>query len=108
MNLGTEIGPATCELTKVGIPVSSFSGVDQGCPTPTSEETPFAAQRESPLLPNDRLEGKAVTRSPNDLRIHPALVELGQMGIDELNEAERLRNHLATSVFINNSGIILS
>jgi hypothetical protein len=39
-------------------------------------------------------QGRPVVRSPGELRLHPAMKELGWTGvIDELNDAARLKDH---------------
>jgi hypothetical protein len=57
-----------------------------------------------------RLEGRAVVRSPQQLRLHPAMKELGWTGvIDELNDAARLKDHsVPEPVLITTKGTILA
>ena len=54
--------------------------------------------------------GRPVLRHPEQLRLHPALVEVGWTGgIDNLNDAARLKNQSVTEpVLITTSGTILS
>jgi hypothetical protein len=56
------------------------------------------------------LEGRPVLRSPEQLRLHPALDELGWTGvIDELNDAARLTNPSVTEpILITTNGTILA
>jgi hypothetical protein len=57
-----------------------------------------------------RLEGSPVVRSPEQLRFHPAMKELGWTGvIDELNAAARLKDHsVPEQVLITTNGTILA
>jgi hypothetical protein len=57
-----------------------------------------------------RLEGRPVVRSLEQLRLHPALVELGWTGvIDELNDAARLKNQAVPEpILITRNGTILA
>jgi len=57
-----------------------------------------------------RLVGHPVVRSPEQLRLHPAMKELGWTGvIDELNAAARLKDHsLPEQVLITTNGSILA
>jgi hypothetical protein len=57
-----------------------------------------------------RLEGRPVIRRPEQLRLHPALDELGWTGvIDELNEAARLKNQsVPEPILITTDGTILA
>jgi hypothetical protein len=57
-----------------------------------------------------RLEWLAVVRSPEQLRLHPALEELGWVGvIGELNEAVRQTNLSVTEpILITTNGIVLA
>jgi hypothetical protein len=57
-----------------------------------------------------RLVGHPVVRSPEQLRLHPAMKELGWTGvIDELNAAARLKDHsLPEQVLITTNGTILA
>jgi hypothetical protein len=58
---------------------------------------------------NGRIQGRPVVRSPEELHVHPALLELHGLDIAvELNEAERTRDHLTTPVAITSEGTILS
>jgi hypothetical protein len=56
-----------------------------------------------------RLVGHPVVRSPEQLRLHPAMKELGWTGvIDELNAAARLKDHsVLEQVLITTNGTIL-
>jgi hypothetical protein len=56
------------------------------------------------------IEGRSVFRSPEHLRLHPALIELGWIGeIAEVNGAERLKNQfIPEPILITKSGIILA
>ncbi len=58
----------------------------------------------------NRLEGRPVKRSPEQLRLHPALEELGWLGlIDELNDAARLKNQsVPEPIFVTPNGTILA
>ena len=58
----------------------------------------------------NRLEGRPVVRSPEQLRLHPALEELSWTGvIDELNDAARLKDHSVTEpILITANGTILA
>jgi hypothetical protein len=57
-----------------------------------------------------RLEGRPVVRSPRQLRLHPALEELGCTGvIDELNEAARLKDQsVPVPILVTTNGTILA
>ena len=57
-----------------------------------------------------RWEGRPVVRSPNQLRVHRALEELGWTGIiDEFNDAARLTNPAVTEpILITTNGTILA
>jgi hypothetical protein len=57
-----------------------------------------------------RLVGHPVVRSPEQLRLHPAMKELGWTGvIDELNAAARLKDHsVPEQVLITTNGAILA
>jgi hypothetical protein len=57
-----------------------------------------------------RLEWRPVVRSPEQLRLHPAMKELGWTGvIDELNDAVRLKDHsVPHQVLITTDGTILA
>ena len=57
-----------------------------------------------------RLERRPVVRSPKQLRLHPALEEIGWTGvIDELSDAGRLTNlSLSDPVLITTNGMILA
>jgi hypothetical protein len=55
------------------------------------------------------MTGHPVVRSLEDLRTHPALLELN--GVDlaaELNESERVRNQVTTPILISSDGTVLS
>jgi hypothetical protein len=55
------------------------------------------------------LEGRVVVRSPQQLRPHPALDELGWSGVDELNVAARLKNQsVPEPILITTNGTILA
>ena len=55
------------------------------------------------------LEGRAVVRSPQQLRPHPALDELGWSGVDELNNTARLKNQsVIEPTLITTNGTILA
>jgi hypothetical protein len=58
----------------------------------------------------NRLEGRPVFRSPGQLRLHPALKELGWTGvIDELNDAARLNNQFVTgTVFATSNDTVIA
>jgi len=55
-------------------------------------------------------QGRPVVRSPGELRLHPAMKELGWTGlIDELNDAARLKDHsVPEQVLITTNGTILA
>jgi len=57
-----------------------------------------------------RSEWRPVVRSPEQLRLHPAMKELGRTGvIDELNDAARLKGHsVPEQVLITTNGTILA
>lgn len=57
-----------------------------------------------------RLEWRPVVRSPEELRLHPAMEELGWTGlIDELNDVARLKDHsVPEQVLITTDGTILA
>jgi hypothetical protein len=57
-----------------------------------------------------RLAGRPVVRSPEQLRLHPALVELGWTSVvDELNDAVRLKNQsVPEPILITTNGTILA
>jgi len=55
------------------------------------------------------MQGLPVVRSPKDLRVHPALLELDGMDLArELNEAERVRHQATTPILISSEGTVLS
>ncbi len=60
--------------------------------------------------PSYRLDGRPVSRSPEQLRLHRALDELDWVGmIGELNEAVRLKNaSVAEPILITMNGTILA
>jgi hypothetical protein len=60
--------------------------------------------------PLSRSEWRPVVRSPEQLRLHPAMKELGWTGvIDELNAAARLKDHsMPEQVLITTNGTILA
>ena len=56
-----------------------------------------------------RLGGRPVVRSPQQLRLHPALDELGWNGVDELNNAARLKNQsVIEPILITTNGTVLA
>ena len=57
-----------------------------------------------------RLEGRPVVRSPEQLRLHHALEELGLIGVvDEINEAARLKYQpVLEPILITRNGTILA
>jgi len=56
-----------------------------------------------------RLEGRAAVRFPQQLRLHPALDELGWGGVDELDDAARLKNQsVIDPILVTTSGTILA
>jgi hypothetical protein len=56
-----------------------------------------------------RRQGLPVVRSPKDLRVHPALLELDGMDVAvELNEAERVRDQTTSPILISSEGTVLS
>lgn len=58
---------------------------------------------------NGAVQGHPVVRSPEDLHLHPALLELDGMDVaGELNEAERVRHHATTPILITSDGTVLS
>ncbi|MCU1300238.1 MAG: hypothetical protein JWQ87_522 [Candidatus Sulfotelmatobacter sp.] len=58
---------------------------------------------------NGRKEDRPVNRFPQQLRLHPALQEIGWTDIDEINEAAHRKFHLLSDpVLITTKGIILS
>ena len=63
-----------------------------------------------PHLVMSRAEGRPVVRSPEQLRLHRALEELGWIGvIDEFNDAARLTNPSVTEpILITTNGTILA
>ena len=62
-----------------------------------------------PQLVESSMQARPVVRSPQDLHLHPALLELDCLGVaEELNEAERARHHATTPVLITHDGTILS
>src|SRR5215813_11268522 len=64
----------------------------------------------NPAVAMSQQSGRPVVRHPQQLRLHPALVEVGWTGgIDDLNDAARLKNHsLPEPVLITTTGTILS
>jgi hypothetical protein len=70
---------------------------------------PIPPQSLSPTA-TGRVEGRPVVRSPQQLRLHPALEELGWAGeIDEFNEAARVSHPSVTDpILITMNGTILS
>jgi hypothetical protein len=58
----------------------------------------------------NRLEGRPVVRSPEQLRLHPALQELGwTVAIDEFNDAGRLKDQpVPVPILITTNGTILA
>ena len=71
-----------------------------------------AAVRPQPFNPTakSRLEGRAVVRSPQQLRLHRALAEIGWTGvIGELNDAAQLKNQsVSDPILITTNGTILA
>jgi len=54
-------------------------------------------------------EGRSSVRAPEELRIHPALCELGWPEVEELNNAAQLtQQYMPEPIFISSSGIILA
>lgn len=54
-------------------------------------------------------EGRSSVRAPAELRIHPALCELGWPDVEELNNAAQLtQQFMPEPIFISSSGIILA
>jgi hypothetical protein len=80
-------------------------------PSSSAIEVISAVQPQSfnPIAMN-RLEGRPVVRSPEQLRLHRALEELGWTGvIDEFNDAARLTSTLVTEpILITTNGTILA
>jgi hypothetical protein len=68
------------------------------------------AQRSFNPTAMSRLVGHPVVRFPEQLRLHPAMKELGWTGvIDELNAAARLKDHsMPEQVIITTNGTILA
>src|SRR5215813_115843 len=64
----------------------------------------------NPAVTMTQQSGRPVVRCPEQLRVHPALIEIGWTGgIDDLNDAVRLKNHsLPEPVLITTTGTILS
>jgi hypothetical protein len=64
----------------------------------------------NPAVAMSQQSGRPVIRCPEQLRVHPALVEIGWTGgIDNLNEAVRLKNQsVPEPILITTSGVILS
>jgi hypothetical protein len=77
-----------------------------------SVEEVIPAVEPQPLNPiaRSRLEVRPVVRSPEQLRLHPALDELGWTGvIDELNDAARLKDQsVPEPILITTNGTILA
>jgi hypothetical protein len=60
-------------------------------------------------FPGGSMRGVTVFRSPQDLHLHPALLELDCLDLAlELNEAERIRKYPTAPIPITSRGIILS
>jgi hypothetical protein len=74
----------------------------------TRDEAAVPPQSFNPTV--SRLEGRPVVRSPEQLRLHRALKELGWTGvIDELNDAARLKDQsVPAPVLITTNGTILA
>ena len=62
-----------------------------------------------PHLGEDRGQGHPVVRAPQNLRLHPALLDLGYTAeADELSDSERVRQHPTAPIPITSEGVILS
>ena len=83
------------------VPIRSSSAVEVTSAVPPPSFNPTAMSR---------VEGRPVVRSPEQLRLHPALDELDWVcGIGELNEAVRLTNSSITEpILITTNGTILA
>lgn len=82
--------------------LASFRGSDAGSVTSTIPST-FA-----PTTTN-RPVGRPAVRTPEQLRMHHALQELGWTGVDEPNNAAQLKNQSAPEpILVTSSGIILA
>ena len=69
---------------------------------------PYGTQGFNPTAMS-RWEGRPVVRSPEQLRLHHALEELGWRGVDEFNDAARLTNPSVTEpILITTSGTVLA
>jgi hypothetical protein len=88
------------------------AGLDSASNRRSSAEEVISAVPPQSFNPTamSRVEGRPVVRSPEQLRLHPALQELGWVGvISEFNEAVRLTNLSVTeSILITTGGIILA
>ena len=94
-------------------PITTMSaGPDFGSIRSSSAVEVISAVPPQPFHPGamTRLEGCPVVRSPEQLRLHRALEELGWTGvIDEFNEAARLTNPSVTEpILISTNGTILA
>jgi len=90
--------------------VTTNLSVDLHAPYRTVEAISTARPQSSNPTTTSLLEGHPVVRSPGQLRLHPALSELGWVGgMDELNESTRLTNPSITEpILITTSGIVLA
>src|SRR5262245_348430 len=64
----------------------------------------------NPAVAMSQQSGRPVVRCPEQLRVHPALVEIGWTGaMNDLNDAVRLKNQsVPEPILITTTGIILS
>jgi len=79
--------------------------------SPSAPQEVISAVLPQPSIPNTmrRLEGRAVTCVPEQLRLHQALDELGWTSADELNDAARLKDQLVPEpILITMGGTILA
>jgi len=79
--------------------------------SPSAPQEVISAVLPQPSIPNTmrRLEGRAVTCVPEQLRLHQALDELGWTSADELNDDARLKDQLVPEpILITMGGTILA
>jgi hypothetical protein len=66
-------------------------------------------QKSSNPIETSRLEGRPVVRSPEQLRLHPALKEIGwTLVMDEFNEAARIGPSITSPILIAPNAIVLA